>query len=454
MAEPSPPTHSLAWAAKSDQGPRRDSNEDALGVFDPGTGQALDSAGAIPAAPPSKGWLFLVSDGVGGHKSGEVASRMAIDGFVAALARRLRRSSPVRNEERAEALRQAAAEANGTVRQAAAGDDSLEGMAATLTALWLIDGTWYLVQVGDSRLYRLRGGALRQLSCDQSEIGRQLFEGRISEEQARSMPGRNIIECAIGEAPERFRADVDWGDALPGDTFLLCSDGLSDALENDRIRTLLERHRAASLQAAADALVDNANRAYGRDNATVLLLRVDSTRPGGPGAASRASWPLATTIGALALLIGALLAYLLAAIPAQHERDRLAEEKAAVARQYESTREALDSMEQLLRRVRQAQNDADAASAEDSAAIASLEDTIDGLEADLSRGRERMRAQDQRIGALSEAYDERVADLEGARASLRRAYAQTYRELVRTRLAYEALLKQRRRELMQVPVRP
>lgn len=211
--------------------------------------------------------LMAVADGMGGHDAGEVASRMAVEGIE-------RRIAALPGDAPAEALVPGVSEAVRAIgrdifeRNRGLGYPEGMGMGATLTGLWLPPGagaTAVLFNVGDSRAYRLRGGALEQVSKDQSAYQEWLDGGRVG-----PAPGRNIIAQALGPSaavePEAKPVSL-----AAGDVVLLCSDGLSDMLEDAAIAALLREH--GDPDAAAQALVAAANAAGGADNITVIVAR-------------------------------------------------------------------------------------------------------------------------------------------------------------------------------------
>jgi len=200
--------------------------------------------------------LFAVADGVGGGPGGEVAARLAVDAL----------SSDARTLGD---LRVLAADASDAVYDAGAADESLTGMATTLTAgLFLPDGRLGVVHAGDSRLYRLRGRVLEQLTSDHALVAQLLADGLVTPERALTHPLRNMLTRALG----RDR-DTDYDtfavDAEPGDVFLFCTDGLTKMVDDQQIAALVGD--AISLEAAAVELVRGANIAGGRDNVTVVL---------------------------------------------------------------------------------------------------------------------------------------------------------------------------------------
>jgi serine/threonine protein phosphatase PrpC len=212
--------------------------------------------------------VFAVADGLGGHQGGEVASAAAVEPLAALDGREL--AEPA---EAAEALTAAIREANAAILDRAAGDPGLWGMGTTVTAAALAgDRHLQLAHVGDSRAYLLRDGSLDQLSTDHTVVGELVRRGRLTPAQAAIHPERSILTRAVGLDP---RIPVDTPDPLElrdGDQVLLCSDGLTEAVDDDQIADLLSSTPDGT--AACQALIDAANAAGGPDNITVVLLRV------------------------------------------------------------------------------------------------------------------------------------------------------------------------------------
>ncbi len=225
--------------------------------------------------------LFVVADGMGGAQAGEVASMTAIKAFEEGL--------PAGLPE--EALQDSIGVANRTIHDQAHSDSSLSGMGTTITAAAVDSQREEVVigHVGDSRAYRLRDGIIQRLTRDHSLVEEMRRRGQITEEQAEDHPQRSIITRALGPEPE-VEVDVQSVPAEPGDIFMLCSDGLTTMLADERIRVIIEE--AVSLDAATRALVDEANIAGGRDNITVLLFQIEDpenpiARTDGPTLISR-----------------------------------------------------------------------------------------------------------------------------------------------------------------------
>ncbi|MFP6640161.1 MAG: Stp1/IreP family PP2C-type Ser/Thr phosphatase, partial [Myxococcota bacterium] len=204
-------------ATATDIGRVRTINQDDFGEFhDPATGRRL----------------LLVADGMGGHRGGEVASRITVQ-----RVREVFERSPDTDPEAL--LSEALAEANLSVFERASGDTELAGMGTTAVALLLTaDKGACLAHVGDSRAYRLRDGRLRQLTSDHSVVGELVRRGQLSAEEARHHPQSNEILRALGTRPE-LNVELTPVDTRPGDRFLLCSDGLSGMLANERIEACL-----------------------------------------------------------------------------------------------------------------------------------------------------------------------------------------------------------------------
>jgi serine/threonine protein phosphatase PrpC len=230
-------------AGLTDVGRERESNED-----------------SFLALPP----LFVVADGMGGARAGDVASRTLVEVFEEAGAA----------GELSDGLEATVHKANGRIHQMAVEDPSLKGMGCTATASYVAEGRLTTAHVGDSRLYRLRGGALEQLTEDHSLVGGLVRLGRLTPEEAEVHPQRSVILRAVGVEAD-VEVDVLHHDLEPGDVYLQCSDGLTAMVRDEVIRETLESFPA--LDVAAEMLVELANAAGGRDNITVVLFRVDST---------------------------------------------------------------------------------------------------------------------------------------------------------------------------------
>ena len=208
--------------------------------------------------------LFVVADGMGGHLGGDVAARLTVDTILAYL-------QTVSPEKAMAEVPEAVRLANEAVLDKASTDRSLRGMGSTVVICWERDGEMVYGHVGDSRIYLLRGGELRQLTEDHSLVTQLLATGQISEAEAERFIYKHVITRAIGTR-RQILADVDGMAMLPGDIFLLCTDGLTDGVSDDQIRTIL--NTTSDPKIMAQKLVDAALDGGGRDNVTVTLLKV------------------------------------------------------------------------------------------------------------------------------------------------------------------------------------
>jgi serine/threonine protein phosphatase PrpC len=279
-------------AFRTDTGRQRSANEDSFFV-----------------RPP----IFVVADGMGGAQAGEVASKAAAEAFD--------RDLPAGSPETF--LRETIEAANREIHELARDDPARKGMGTTITAVIVNpEGEEVAIgHVGDSRAYRLRGGRLEQLTRDHSLVEEMRRKGQLTDAQAEDHPQRSIITRALGPEPE-VDVDVQTVPAKPGDVFLICSDGLTTMLGEEQIAKLLSG--ATSMEAATRGLVDEANRAGGRDNITALAFRLEDAAA--PAGVSRED---ATLIGATAEEAGLTTTEVrrrAAAAAAQQRRER-SEEK-------------------------------------------------------------------------------------------------------------------------------
>jgi PPM family protein phosphatase len=207
--------------------------------------------------------VFVVADGMGGAQAGEVASRLAVEAFEQGLP-----DSGSPEERLADRVR----EANRRIHELSHADDERHGMGTTLTAAYLDDSHLAIAHVGDSRAYLFRDGELRRLTQDHSLVGELVRKGKLTEEQAEEHPQRSIITRALGPEPS---VEVDtWSYPVKdGDIVLLCSDGLTSMITEEKIAEVLES--SSSLKEAASRLIREANAAGGRDNITVVLTRLE-----------------------------------------------------------------------------------------------------------------------------------------------------------------------------------
>lgn len=230
----------LRWGSASDVGRVRGHNEDSLIVL------------------PDFG-VWGVADGMGGHAGGEIASNAVVE----AVARSLNQG-----HELLEAIHQA----DQHIRELTLNGEGKPGMGSTVVLARFDDTSYELAWVGDSRAYSWDGD-LRMLTRDHTYVQGLVDSGAISEEEARGHPGRNMLQRALIANGDTEQAEADWvtGTLKPGSTLLFCSDGLTDEVSEDEIAKTLEQ--AADPQDAADRLVEQAVKAGGRDNVSVVVVQ-------------------------------------------------------------------------------------------------------------------------------------------------------------------------------------
>lgn len=208
--------------------------------------------------------LFLVADGMGGHNAGDFASRFCVQTFIEKL-----RSSPERTT--IQRIEKAVSETNKLLRQKADSDESLSGMGTTFVLGTVFDDTLYAANIGDSRLY-LIGDGMKQITQDHSLVEEMVRNGEIDRKEARFHPNKNVITRALGVTedvvPDFFEVPVKKDDVI-----LLCSDGLSNMVEDEEIRRIVKKH-PDDIAMAAHELIDRANDNGGKDNIAVVLVKI------------------------------------------------------------------------------------------------------------------------------------------------------------------------------------
>jgi serine/threonine protein phosphatase PrpC len=209
--------------------------------------------------------MFVVADGMGGAQAGEVASRLAVETFEESL--------PVSGPPEAR-LAELVRNANHRIYDRSRAEEGRAGMGTTLTAAYLDDAHLAIAHVGDSRAYLFRDGELTRLTQDHSLVDELVRQGKLTEAQAAEHPQRSIITRALGPEPE-VEVDTWTYPVRAGDVLLLCSDGLTSMISEERVTEILRG--ADSLKGAADELIREANEAGGRDNITVVLSQFEET---------------------------------------------------------------------------------------------------------------------------------------------------------------------------------
>lgn len=237
----------------SDSGRVRLNNEDSHLAIGPWQEPALSR----------KTCIFAVADGMGGHASGEVASRLAADSLRTWLEKR---SS---DELTIPLIEAAFAEANSSIFQASTEGETTKGMGTTLTSAFVNAGNVYIGHVGDSRAYLFRNQELRQLTRDHTLVAEQIRLGNITPEQAAKHPARHILSRAMG-VREFLSVDTILVEALVNDILFLCSDGIYGMISDEDIKQILV---TTPIHKAAKILVMEANKAGGQDNSTAVVIQ-------------------------------------------------------------------------------------------------------------------------------------------------------------------------------------
>ncbi len=236
--------------SKTDVGRLRNSNQDY--VF-----ASVDKVGALPN-------LFIVADGMGGHNAGDTASRMCVEEFVKSL-EKTDESTPITIIEKSLFI------ANDAVHKAAGKVKEYSGMGTTFVGATVYDDVAYVSNVGDSRLY-LINDRLKQITVDHSLVEEMVQSGKLHKEDMRTHPNKNIITRALG-TNHVVNADYFEIDVKPGDVLLLCSDGLSNMVDDSEIERIVKENKS-DLKELGNILVEEANKAGGKDNISVVLVEI------------------------------------------------------------------------------------------------------------------------------------------------------------------------------------
>ena len=243
-------------SALTDIGKTRPVNQDALFC-------SLEPVGTMPN-------LFIVADGLGGHKGGDIASKLAVTSFCDYIIKE--HAAPVGESSKdnlLDILASAANAANSVVFNCAEKNPELFGMGTTFTACTISDGKCLVIHIGDSRAYIITPGKIKQLTNDHSYVNEMVKAGEITRQEARKHPRRNVLTKVLGIDSE-MSADGCIAEAEPDSVILLCSDGLYNMVPEKKIVDLINNTKADP----AEALVEAANSAGGKDNITVIVVKL------------------------------------------------------------------------------------------------------------------------------------------------------------------------------------
>jgi serine/threonine protein phosphatase PrpC len=238
-----------------------------------GKSTAVSHVGKVRANNQDSGYagshLFVVADGMGGHAGGDVASAIAIQRILT-----IDRAFPSADEAET-ALHVALTSANRVLAETVFDHTELTGMGTTVSGLVLVGDKIALAHIGDSRVYLLRDGELKQITADHTFVQRLVDSGRITEEEAAVHPRRSVLMRVLGDVDATPDIDTEVLDTKPGDRWMLCSDGLSSFVTHDKIRAALVAHAAP--HDAADKLVKESLDQGAPDNVTIVILDIDGS---------------------------------------------------------------------------------------------------------------------------------------------------------------------------------
>lgn len=268
----------LKWSGWTDPGRVRPNNEDAfLGLcFDAREVQHLGRIGGAPTSHMD--FAFAVSDGMGGARAGEYASRIAVEKITTLLPRSYRQSAVGIEAGFADVLEELFDQIHRALTYVGGSYAECAGMETTLSLSWFTPGWMYFGHIGDSRIYSLPAAAegIRQLSHDDTHVGWLYRHGKINEREARTHPRRNVLQKALGGGNQFVDPQVGAVAYEPGDTFLLCTDGLVEGLYDSQLTGLLREPAdpTAADDHPARRLVEASLKQDGRDNTTALVIQV------------------------------------------------------------------------------------------------------------------------------------------------------------------------------------
>ncbi len=238
------------------------------GLTDPGRirEQNEDNIAMAPEAG-----LVVVADGMGGHRAGEVASRLAVEAIQHHIVNTLAEAKGNSNNVEVMAVRDAIQRANRSIYEHARENPEYAGMGSTVVVTLFYGDKLCVGHVGDSRLYRFRDTILEQVTEDHSVVQELVSRGLVTAEEARQSIGKNLVTRALGIDPD-VEADISEHDVYDEDVYLLCSDGVNDVLADGDIEMMLTEH-GRNLETTAQHMVNTANERGGPDNISVILVR-------------------------------------------------------------------------------------------------------------------------------------------------------------------------------------
>ncbi|MEC7907039.1 MAG: protein phosphatase 2C domain-containing protein [Verrucomicrobiota bacterium] len=268
----------LSWHGRTDVGRFRKNNEDAFLAltFDACEVRYLGKDGSAPM--DGEDFIFAVSDGMGGAKAGEFASKIAVDKITDLLPKTFSLAAMGIDRGCAQILGELFSRIHSEMVTMGIHYEECRGMGATLSLCWFNPDRMYFAHVGDSRIYYLpKNEEMQQLTHDHTHVGQLVRQGKITEFEAKMRPDRNILNQALGGNIQKLDPQIGSVDYLPGDRFALCTDGVTDGISNRRIHTLIDSppSNLAELSPVERIIKDSIDES-GRDNLTAITIEVKS----------------------------------------------------------------------------------------------------------------------------------------------------------------------------------
>jgi protein phosphatase len=266
----------IEYAGASDVGRARKNNEDRFVIADLTRGISVRAGNGLAAGDEglSQATLLAVADGLGGHASGELAGRIAVDTFLKYVAEAMPWPAPRQTDTAPvlEELAQAVERSQTAIFEQTIANPENAGMGTTLTAACILGRHALIAHAGDSRCYLFRDGELRRLTTDHTVAQRLVERGELSVDAAESSRWNHVLWKVLGGSDEPVDPDLSAVEVFPGDVMLLCSDGLSKHVDDDQLAEMLADHRSAAV--ICRRLVEAANEAGGSDNVTAVVARL------------------------------------------------------------------------------------------------------------------------------------------------------------------------------------
>ena len=272
---------SLSWHGRTDVGRFRKNNEDAFLAltFDAREVRYLGKDGSAPM--DGGDFIFAVSDGMGGAKAGEFASKIAVDKITDLLRKTFSLAAMGIDRGCAQILGELFSRIHSEMITMGIHYEECSGMGATLSLCWFIPDRMYFAHVGDSRIYYLpKDEEMRQLTHDHTHVGHLVRQGKISKFEAKTRPDRSILNQALGGNIQKLDPQIGSVDYLPGDRFALCTDGVTDSISDRRIHTLINSAPSNIAELSpAERIIKDSKDESGRDNLTAITIEIASFLP-------------------------------------------------------------------------------------------------------------------------------------------------------------------------------